>query len=422
MLLKAYRMDQEEVFPAVYSVSELTREIKGLLEDHLPPVWLQGELSNFIRHSSGHMYFSLKDQDAQIAGVMWRQRNLLLTFTPRDGMQVRVFGQVRVYEKRGTYQLDVLKMAPAGVGALQAAFEKLKAQLHAEGLLDADRKRPLPLFPTAVGIVTSATGAALRDIVQIIRRRAPGLQMILRPTLVQGEEAAEDIVQAIREFNEFNHVDVLIVGRGGGSLEDLWPFNEEKVARAISASKIPVVSAVGHEIDFTIADFVADLRAATPSAAAELVAPLYSALRQSMRELSGRCRRAFERALYQHRDRLMRLRSHYGLRRPADLLYQRRQRVDELLQSIRTNCRNRLVQDRQRLAYDRQLLTSLGPESVLRRGYALCWDEQTRRLVTRVEAITPGERLTVQLYDGQWKGSVDNISSKKWDEGGLEKK
>ncbi|RMD96216.1 MAG: exodeoxyribonuclease VII large subunit, partial [Calditrichaeota bacterium] len=254
-----------------YTVSELTREIKILLETRIPEVWVEGEISNFTHHSSGHMYFLLKDEHAQISCVMWRSRNNTLFFTPQDGMKIIVRGRITVYEKRGNYQLEVLQLHPAGVGELQLAFEQLKNRLRKEGLFDPAHKKPIPPYPERIGIVTSPTGAAIRDMIHILQRRFPPVEIILNPVRVQGEGAAVEIAQAIDQFNRYGQVDVLIVGRGGGSLEDLWAFNEEIVARAIFRSQIPVISAVGHEVDFSISDFVADLRAPTPSAAAELV-------------------------------------------------------------------------------------------------------------------------------------------------------
>lgn len=402
-------MEQQEAGLSVLSVSELTREIKYLLETSFPTVWLQGEVSNFVHHSSGHMYFSVKDNDAQIACVMWRSRNIALSFAPRDGMTVLMQGQVRVYEKRGNYQFDIIRMIPAGVGALQMAFEQLKARLQAEGLFDADHKRPIPPFAHSVGIVTSPTGAAIRDIVQIIRRRMPSTEIILRPALVQGEGAAEDIVNAILEFNVYGGVQVLIVGRGGGSLEDLQAFNDERVARAIYNSAIPVVSAVGHEIDFTIADFVADLRAPTPSAAAELVTPQRQVLLDNLQDLADRCRTALIRMCQYYRERLHHLQSHYGLRRPGDLVLQKRQRLDELAHLMQLAMQNRLQSERQRVQHLQQMLSSLGPNSVLKRGYALCYRLADGTLVTRARHTAPGEAMMVRMYDGNWQGKVEEI-------------
>ncbi|HFE62791.1 MAG TPA: exodeoxyribonuclease VII large subunit, partial [Caldithrix sp.] len=245
----------------VYTVSDLTREIKQVLESSFPRLWVEGEISNLKRHSSGHLYFTLKDSNSQLNCAMWRFRVGQLLFQPQDGMKVLVEGDVQVYERGGYYQLIVNQIQPAGIGDLQLAFEQLKKKLHAEGLFDESHKKRLPQFPERIGVVTSPTGAAIRDIVSVVSRRFPGVQLIINPVRVQGETAKEEIAQAIREFNEYGKVDVLIVGRGGGSLEDLWAFNEEVVARAIFDSKIPVISAVGHEIDYSISDFVADRRA-----------------------------------------------------------------------------------------------------------------------------------------------------------------
>ena len=255
----------------VITITELTRQIKFSLESSFPRVWVEGEISNFKQHTSGHLYFTLKDEGAQLSALMWRSRVANLTFQPEDGMKVIARGSITVYPPRGNYQLDVDQIQPLGLGELQLAFERLKQKLDAEGLFDAEHKKPIPEFPECIGLVTSETGAALQDIRSVLSRRHPSVEVVLAPVRVQGAGAAEEIADAIKYLNQYGGIDVLIVGRGGGSLEDLWAFNEEVVARAIYASKIPIISAVGHEIDFSIADFVADLRAPTPSAAAELV-------------------------------------------------------------------------------------------------------------------------------------------------------
>ena len=255
------------------SVSEITAQIKGQIESRFSSVWVQGEISNFKHHSSGHMYFTVKDGNAELRCVMFRGLNQSIHFKPKDGMDVVLQGKITVYEPRGQYQLMVQMMEPAGIGTLYLAFEALKKELSVEGLFDKDLKKALPTYPKKIGIVTSRTGAALRDILNILLRRAPYLEIILRPALVQGDAATEDMASGIEELESLGNLDVIIVGRGGGSLEDLWAFNEEALARTISACSIPIISAVGHETDTTISDMVADLRAPTPSAAAELVAP-----------------------------------------------------------------------------------------------------------------------------------------------------
>ncbi len=393
----------------IFTVSELTREIKLLLETSIPPVWVEGEISNFKHHQSGHMYFVLKDENAQIRCVMWRGRNRSLRFLPADGMKVLVFGGVVVYEPRGEYQINVEQIVPAGLGELQLAFEQLKRRLREEGLFDSRYKKPIPPYPERIGIVTSETGAAIRDLVSVIWRRYPPVELILYPVRVQGEGAAEEIAAAIDAFNEYGQVDVLIVGRGGGSLEDLWAFNEEVVARAIFRSRIPVVSAVGHEVDFSIADFVADLRAPTPSAAAEMVVRDRNELLRHIETLISKSRRHLERQLQAARQRLEAVLVSYGFRRPGDLVLQQRQRLDELNHRLETEMVHRLSMLRQRLDGVTQHLGSLSPEATLRRGYSITVDEGTGRLVREAGALEPGRRVTVQFWRGRTAAQVEEI-------------
>lgn len=274
--------------PHIFTVSELNTEFKLLLESTYRSIWVEGEISNFMQPASGHFYFSLKDSESQIKAVMWKSNQRILKWRPKNGMKVMISGRVSVYEPRGEYQIDVLQIVPHGKGDLAAAFEQLKEKLQAEGLFEAKRKRPIPMLPKKIGIVTSRSGAALRDMLQILNRRYANLCILLFPAVVQGEEAAPSIVEGIRALNRYPDIDVIIVGRGGGSLEDLWPFNEERVARAIVASRIPIISGVGHETDTTIADFVADLRAPTPSAAAELVIGKKSELAEKVHHFAQR--------------------------------------------------------------------------------------------------------------------------------------
>lgn len=271
----------------VYTVSELTRDLRVIIEDSFPGVWVEGEISNFILHTSGHIYFSLKDATSVLRCAMFKRANEKLKFSLKNGMKVIVLGSVSLYEARGDYQLIIEELEPRGVGALQLQFQQLKEKLQKEGLFDERYKAPIPFLPTRIGVVTSPTGAAIRDILSIARRRFANVEIIINPVKVQGVGAKEEIAAAIRQFNELGNIDVMIVGRGGGSLEDLWPFNEEVVARAIFDSEIPVISAVGHEIDFTIADFAADFRASTPSAAAELVIPKKRGLEEDGRYRNG---------------------------------------------------------------------------------------------------------------------------------------
>lgn len=349
--------------PDVLSVSEFNRRVQALLEGRVPLGWIEGEISNLAMPASGHLYFTLKDDTSQVRAAMFRNRGRLLGIKPRNGMLVRVRARPTLYLPRGDYQLLVEHMEEAGLGALQRAFDALKARLAAEGLFSVERKRPIPVFPAAIGIVTSSGGAAIHDIVTVLRRRAPWIPLVLYPTLVQGREAAANIVEAIATANRRKEVDVLIVGRGGGSLEDLWPFNEESVARAIADSRIPVISAVGHETDVTIADFVADLRAPTPSAAAERVAPpreellarSQSVLRALLRHMQARLRESGA-ALALARK---------GLVRPDQRLRDLRQQLDELDLRGRRALRARLGEEQQALAALTRRLRQASPDRAL---------------------------------------------------------
>jgi len=382
----------------IYSVSEITAIIKQLLEESLPTIWLEGEISNFKAHSSGHYYFTLKDKRAQISAVMWRSRTASLPFIPEDGMQVQALGNIRVYEKSGRYQIDVLMMQEAGLGKLQMEFERLKQKLQAEGMFDSAHKKDLPPFPQTIGVITSATGAAIRDIINVLKRRAPHVQIILRPVVVQGADAAADIARAIEEFNRFAKVDVLIIGRGGGSLEDLWAFNEERVARAIFNSKIPVVSAVGHEIDFTIADFVADLRAPTPSAAAELAVPDYVQLKEQLRATEERLRQRIRQYLQQQYEKIHTLGVSYGMRRPQDLIRQYAVQVDELHSQLQKRFTERLRRQKELLHQLEKRLDNLNPQKVLERGYSISYING--RIVQDIRAVNTEEQLLTQLANG----------------------
>ncbi len=394
----------------ILTVTQVTRQIKLLLEGSIPTLWLEGEISNFKRHSSGHMYFVLKDENSQIPCVMWRGRNNGLFFTPQDGMKVQARGNVSVYEKRGYYQFEVLQMQPAGIGELQMAFEQLKRKLKAEGLFDEKHKKAIPRFPEKIGIVTSPTGAAIRDLVSVIHRRFPSVQLILNPVRVQGEEAAEEIARAIDEFNEYGEVDVLIVGRGGGSLEDLWPFNEEVVARAIFRSKIPVISAVGHEIDFGISDFVADLRAPTPSAAAELVVRNREELLQTIRHLVQKMFRRINTTISAYKEKVNYLTNSYALRRPSDVIKQYAQRVDELSKSLETQYVHRIEMNRSRVESLTKRLESLNPRAILKRGYSICYRKEDGKIVRRAEELAVDDGVSLHFYRGSADARVESLT------------
>ncbi|HEY7652297.1 MAG TPA: exodeoxyribonuclease VII large subunit [Methylomirabilota bacterium] len=355
----------------VCTVSELAMRIKAQLEDQFPAVWVEGEISNLRTPSSGHAYFTLKDDGAQLRCVLFRGRGRRVAFQPEDGMQVLAFGGLDVYVARGEYQLVVELLEPKGVGALQLAFEQLKRRLEAEGLFDAARKRPLPSFPRTIGIVTSPTGAAVRDMLHVIGRRFADLRILITPVRVQGEEAPGEIVRALRDLQEVPELDVVIVGRGGGSIEDLWAFNDERVARAIAACRVPVISAVGHETDFTIADFVADLRAPTPSAAAELVVQEKLQVVRALVDLYEGLKQAMASRLDRERARVESLAKRRVLTDAARALRDLHRRLDDLTARLALGVRGSRRQAAHRLSLARNALRSLNPVARIANGTAL---------------------------------------------------
>ncbi|MEK6570483.1 MAG: exodeoxyribonuclease VII large subunit, partial [Bacteroidota bacterium] len=366
-----------------------------------------GEISNFKRHTSGHLYFTLKDEGAQIQAVMWRGRAMSMFFTPQDGMKVVVRGSITVYEVRGIYQIDVVQIQPMGVGELQLAFERLKQRLAAEGLFDPAHKKPTPKFPERIGIVSSPTGAAIHDILTIISRRFPAVEVLLAPVAVQGVGAAEEIAEAIRDFNEYGKVDVLIVGRGGGSLEDLWAFNEEIVARAIYNSKIPVISAVGHEVDFTISDFVADLRAPTPSAAAELVVPDRSEVLENLRNSCYTMQQNIAERISSSREKVLSLLRSYRFNRPVQLQREYSQRVDELQRTLVTGFAHRLALVGSKTNQLDKRLHSLNPDQVLKRGYTIVYRDG--RIIESAHRVQPKDEVSIRFRDGDAASTVEKV-------------
>lgn len=437
-------MDQSKVL----SIRELTRQIKNRLENDpiLQDVWVRGEISNFTRHSSGHMYFTLKDADSRVKAIMFASYNQRLPFMPKDGTKVLARGNISVYERDGQYQLYVTQMQPDGIGSLYLAFEQLKKKLEAEGLFSPAAKKPIPRFPKAVGVITSPTGAAVRDIITTLQRRYPMVPILLYPVLVQGEQAAPSVVRAIEIMNERREVDVLIVGRGGGSLEEMWAFNEEIVARSIFASEIPIISAVGHETDFTIADFVADLRAATPTAAAELAVPHQLELKQQLAYETQRLQRGLLNRLQENRERLTRLTRSPVLTNPRKQLLQPAERLDRLAEQLNFRMRSRLALAREqkfklqqaisafnpkeqaafakqraataarqlllamqtaakgkRAELDARLrhLDALSPLKVMQRGYSIVYNEKQTELIRSIRQLQPGDMVKVRLADGR---------------------
>lgn len=437
----------------VWSVSQLTRRVKNLLEGEIGRVWVSGEISNWRVSPAGHAYFTLKDASSQLSAVMFRGKLERLKFEPESGLEVIVNGQVSVYEQRGQYQIICDGMQPQGLGALQLAFDKLKAKLEAEGLFDAAHKKPLPMLPKRIGIVTSPTGAAIRDILHVLERRHANLHILLWPARVQGDGAAADIVAGIRALDEFG-VDVMIVGRGGGSLEDLWAFNEEPVVRAVFECRTPIISAVGHEIDFSLSDFAADLRAPTPSAAAEIVVREQDALVQQISALESRLCRVLNYQLSDARHRLNAATSKRSFERPADLLREPQQRLDDARLRLESAMAERAAELRRRVADARRSvallspanqlkrgqarhaellhrllkagpavvdrrrnrflpavarLDALSPLAILSRGYALAWKLPDKSLIRSAEELVVNDAIEVRFGKGSATARIENI-------------
>ncbi len=370
-----------------------------MFRDTFEPLWIEGELSGYKQHGSGHHYFTLKDSGAQLSCAMWRLYTKGLRFVPRDGMLVQAYGQLEVYEPQGKYQLIVRELRVAGEGDLQKAFDELKRKLEREGLFDSARKRPLPVFPERVGIVTSPTGAALQDMLTVAARRWPLTKFTLKPARVQGQGAAEEIARAVREFSNEGSVEIVIVGRGGGSLEDLWCFNEEVVARAIFECKVPVVSAVGHEIDFTIADFVADLRAPTPSAAIEIILPDGRHIAQNLLSLERRLARLTLDRIALLKQQVRALGSHWALRQPLDFVNAASQRLDDLVERLQDGATTIQQSAAERLQHTAELLSAVSPHRVLNRGYAIVRTQDGKVLRSPRQTRT-GDLLAIQLAEG----------------------
>lgn len=437
----------------IWTIAQLTRRVKNLLEAQIGRVWVSGEISNWKLAASGHAYFTLKDADSQVDAVIFRNALARTRFRPENGMEVLAYGQMSVYEKRGNYQLILEELQPRGQGSLQLAFERLKRRLDEEGLFDPAHKKPLPVLPRRIGIVTSPSGAAIRDILNVLNRRFANLHILLYPAKVQGAGAAEEIVAGIRALDAYG-VDVMIVGRGGGSLEDLWSFNEEAVVRAVFAARTPIISAVGHEIDFSLCDFAADVRAPTPSAAAELVVREQQALVTEVQALERRLARGLNRRLEQARHRIAVLQRSYVLCRPEEMIRQRRQQADELSMRLEQHARGqlreagvrleraqrslRLLSPVQRLCRDRERLGTLearlaqagrgtvrradgvlqpiaaqlhalSPLAILSRGYALAWKMPERSLVRAASELKPKDTLLLRFGAGEATATVKQV-------------
>ncbi|MFA7288351.1 MAG: exodeoxyribonuclease VII large subunit [Melioribacteraceae bacterium] len=388
----------------IISVSALTGLIKSTIEESFSQISVIGELSNFKPHVSGHWYFTLKDSSAQISCTMWKGNNSYVFFTPQDGMKIIVNGKLSVYPPRGTYQIDVRSMMPAGEGELQAAFEKLKRKLNEEGLFDPEIKKEIPRFPKRIGIVTARDGAALQDMINSVKRRYPLTEILLYPSKVQGEGAAQEIVKGIEFINNLDDVDVLILGRGGGSLEDLWAFNEEIVARAIFNSKIPIITGIGHEIDFTIADFAADKRASTPTAAMELATPNREDILSFISDFIENIDYEIISGIKDKRNKLSRIINSYGFRLPEDVIKVRTQHLDSILYKLDSQIDKKLTYKRNLLSLLDQKIDKFDFNKILERGFALINQDET--LVQRAENFNKTNPFLIKFFDGEIR--IDN--------------
>jgi len=394
----------------VRSVSEVTGMVKNVLESSLPSVWVEGELSNFKHHSSGHMYFTLKDDKSALPSLMFKFANQKLAFRPDNGMRVVAWGRIKVYEPQGRYQLYVERMRPSGIGALAQAFEDLKKRLADEGLFDPEHRKPLPEFPRVVAVVTSPTGAAVRDVIRVVRARAPMTEIVVIPSVVQGADAAPSIVRAIQALDAWGGADVAIVGRGGGSLEDLWAFNEEAVARAIHAARTPIISAVGHEVDVTIADFVADARAATPSNGAELAVREGADVSRRVEALDRRLSGAMRGMLAGLSDHVERLHTAYAFKLPREIIERSAQRVDEATRRASSSVAQLVAARRAEVARHETALRLSDPRGIMARGYAAVSVLPASKPLRSVDDVEAGGEVRVTVADGRLDCSVLRVS------------
>ena len=385
----------------ILTVSELTTSIKNILEENFNDLNLVGEISNYKAHPSGHWYFTLKDSGAQISATMWKGVNSSVFFTPQDGMKVIVKGRVTVYPPRGNYQIDVRSMKPAGEGELQAAFERLKRKLSDEGLFDVKYKKAISKFSQKIGIVTGTSTAALKDMISVAERRFPLVELVIAPARVQGEGAAEEIVESIKSLNKQNDIDLIIIARGGGSLEDLWPFNEEIVARAIFDSRIPIISGVGHEVDFTIADFVADLRAPTPTAAMELATPDKTDIFAFINEFFYYSSGSLSDKIKKEKKEIAQILNSYGFRTPQDNVRNKSQFLDNLVFRIQNSADKKITYEKNRLDLIRNSITSNNVEKILKKGFVLV--KQNGNFVTRESKFKKDNSYILKFYDNEIK-------------------
>jgi len=404
---EAAKAGRGKAAPEVLTVTAVTALIKRTLEAAFPSVWVVGQVSNLTRASSGHVYLTLKDEGAEISAVMWRGTATQIPFKIEDGQEIIVQGKVAVYERRGRYQIVVNSVQPKGMGALQLAFLQMKEKLEKEGLFEPGRKKPLPFLPGVIALVTSPTGAAIHDMLTMILGRLPQAHVVICPVAVQGNEAAPQIAAAIRDLNRMGGIDVMIVGRGGGSIEDLWPFNEELVARAIAASNIPVISAVGHEVDVSISDLVADARALTPTQAGEMVVPARELLDERLSAGARRLGQALVGGVRHARARLDTIVRSYGMRVPIERVHQHQQRLDEIAERMKMASAREVGRLTERLAHAAATLETVNPTNVLARGYSITMALGEDRPLRSPGKVSPGAKLRTILFEGELRSTAD---------------
>ncbi|MEZ5358930.1 MAG: exodeoxyribonuclease VII large subunit [Candidatus Zixiibacteriota bacterium] len=397
----------------VYTVTAVNKMARYTIEESFPSLWVEGEISNYLHHGSGHRYFSLKDEESQIRCAMWRSYGQTLKFEPKDGMKVLVNGGLTIYEKGGAYQLSVKKILPAGIGELELALRQLREKLTKEGLFAPEHKKPLPEFPMRIGIVTSPTGAVIHDVIRVMRRRNPKLDIYLWPSEVQGDIAPPQLAEGIRQLNAFGGVDLIIIGRGGGSLEDLWAFNDERVVRAVYESEIPVISAVGHEVDYTLTDMVADYSAATPSMAAELAAWPLDAFQVSLMGYVRDLTHAIREVLRDGKSRLRDVVQSSVFRRPESMLEQRFQRLDSQIQLLRLLSQSRFDTFQKKATLNMSRLEALSPLAVLARGFSVAREADSKRVIRSIEAVTVGDSIETIIPDGSFFSKIERTEKKK---------
>ncbi len=399
------------------TVSEVADQIESVIQDYLPPVYVEGEVSNYYKSRAGHIYLSLKDDNALINAVIWRYAANQLTFKIEDGMRVIIFGEIITYKLRSQYQIKVQSIKPSGLGNLYLAFEKLKKELEAKGLFDDAHKKKLPEYPTKIGVITSPTSAAVRDIIQVSGRRNSAVQLLVYPAVVQGDEAASTLIEGINYFNNAEEkVDLIILSRGGGSIEDLWAFNEEKVVQAVYESKLPIVTGIGHEIDFTLCDFASDYRAPTPSAAAEESIPELETLLEKFNHLTAKMRKAFDFKFEKTTIKIDHLEKQFTLLNPENMILNQIQHVDDLESRIKMNIKQQIVQYWEKLNSLSDRINSLNPESILKRGYSIVKDDKNN-ILKSVKNLHKNDKLSIKMADGNVQSTVLSVDRQKEESG-----